>query len=396
MIFSYKAVSRDGGRVSGELNAQNKREATRVMLSRGLTVVSIEQSKSNQKVLKKRSSPEDLMLSLHEMATLLESGVSVAETIEAQSNSHYPPDLSERYLNMADEIRKGSSFSDAMKTADFPVPSYFLQLLKAGELTGNLGLSLRSGVSQFEYDMKSREDIVSALIYPLILVGSGIAAVLLIFLFVVPKFAPLVDRSSDLPLLSLLVLNGGMWFNENASIFLFFAFLSCVAGYWLFQRNDVRRGVKSFAFRIPIVGGWLDEADVAMWTAQMSTLLSGKVSLLEALDLSSVSVFSERRRSLLKEVERDIRAGEGLADSLEKADCLNTTGYNLLRSGERAGKLPEMMLSLAHLYEEASKRRMQRMLSLLEPLAIIVIGCVIGMIIIGVILAVTSANELVI
>lgn len=395
MIFSYESVNNGGSVIAGELTALTRKEALRTLQARGLTVTSIALVEDRSQTSRKRSTPEDLLLSLHEMATLLESGVSIAETIEAQSNSHYPHDLNQRYVQMADEIRKGASFSAALSAAEFALPEYFIQLVKAGELTGRLGVSLREGVTQFEYDLKSREELKSALIYPLILVASGIGAVLLIFLFVVPKFAPLVDRASDLPVLSVIVLNGGMWFNENMMLFFALTALLGAAGYAALQSLELQRKARSLLFHMPIVGGWLDESDIATWTSQMATLLTAKVSLLQALELAGQSVLSDRRRSLLIEVEKEIRAGQGLADALEQADCLTSTGYNLIRSGERAGKLPEMMRSLARLYEDAAKTRMKRMLALIEPLSIIAIGGVIGLIILGVILAITSANELV-
>ena len=230
MIFSYESVNNGGSVIAGELTALTRKEALRTLQARGLTVTSIALVEDRSQSSRKRSTPEDLLLSLHEMATLLESGVSIAETIEAQSNSHYPHDLNQRYVQMADEIRKGASFSAALSAAEFALPEYFIQLVKAGELTGRLGVSLREGVTQFEYDLKSREELKSALIYPLILVASGIGAVLLIFLFVVPKFAPLVDRASDLPVLSVIVLNGGMWFNENMMLFFALTALMGAAG----------------------------------------------------------------------------------------------------------------------------------------------------------------------
>ncbi len=104
---------------------------------------------------------------------------------------------------------------------------------------------------------------------------------------------------------------------------------------------------------------------------------------------------STRRRIELDHVLNEVKAGQGLADSLEKANALTPTGYNLIRSGERTGRLPAMMKSVADLYTEAARKRMTRMLTLIEPLAILIIGGVIGVIILGVILAITSINGLV-
>jgi len=396
MIFAYEAVNESGAPIVGELEAIDQKDALRSLFDRGLTVVNISVIGKPVSSIGAKASRQDLLLSLHEMSTLLESGVSISETLDAQTGANYPQDLKVKYQVMADEIRKGGSFSAALEAAQFDLPDYLPQLVKAGELTGDLGESLREGVNQFEYDLRTQEDLRGALIYPAVLVVSGIAAVLLIFVFVVPKLAPLVSGSNDLPFLSSMVLSAGLWFNDN--IFLFLGGSILVVGLlrWASGQPAYKGMLVNAAFRFPVVGGWLNDSDVASWTSLMATLLKAKVSLLQALDLARDSVMSNKRKTLLSQVERDIRAGQGLADSLEKARCLTESGYNLIRSGERTGRLPEMMTSVAKLYQGAAKTRMNRMMSLIEPIAILLIGGVIGVIILGVILAITSVNEVVV
>ena len=396
MIFTYEAVNESGAPMVGELEAIDQKDALRSLFERRLTVIRISVVGEPASSISRKATRQDLLLTLHEMSTLLESGVSVSETLDAQTRANYPQELKIKYQAMADEIRKGGSFSAALEVAEFDLPDYLPQLVKAGELTGDLGGSLREGLVQFEYDLRTQEEFKGALIYPAVLVISGIAAVLLIFIFVVPKFAPLVSRADDLPFLSTMVLAAGMWFNENIYLVLGVSVFLLAFFRWLSGRSIYRTRLISGAFHLPVVGGWLHDADVASWTSLMATLLKARVSLLHALDLASTSVMSDKRKILLAQVEKDIRAGQGLADSLEKARCLTESGYNLIRAGERTGRLPEMMNSVAKLYTDAAKTRMSRMMSLIEPIAILLIGGVIGVIILGVILAITSVNEVVI
>jgi len=395
MIFSYKASNSVGAMVAGELEATEKKAALRELQDKGLTVTEIFGIDANSKKSIGTATTQDLLLSLHEMATLLESGVSIAETIDAQSKANYPADLREQYQVMANEIRKCVAFADALRVASFKLPDYFSPLVEAGELTGNMAGALREGVNQFEYDLKMNEEFRSALIYPAVLVASGIGAVLLIFVFVVPKFAPLVSRSDNLPLLSKVVLSGGMFFNDHfwwvIAGLVMIAFLFSYAA----SRSKFRSGMMQLGFRLPVIGTWLNEADTASWTSLMSTLLSSRVDLLRSMELARQGMRSTRRRIELDHVLNEVKAGQGLADSLEKANALTPTGYNLIRSGERTGRLPAMMKSVADLYTEAARKRMTRMLTLIEPLAILIIGGVIGVIILGVILAITSINGLV-
>ena len=210
MIFQYEAVNSSGTIVSGELEATSLIEATRALRARNLIATQVAAASADLRPSAgKKASRRELMVSMHEMVTLLESGVSIGETIESQSHANYPEDLSRSYNLMATEIRKGKSFANALRQSGLSLPIYLYYLAEAGEMTGNLAQSLREGVQQFEYEQELAEEFRTALTYPSVLVASGIAAVILIFVFVVPKFLPMLDRAGDLPWLSEVIFTAG-------------------------------------------------------------------------------------------------------------------------------------------------------------------------------------------
>ena len=380
--------------MTGELEATSAAEAIRSLRARQLMATEVvEVEASLRPSVGKKASRQDLFVSLHEMVTLLESGVSVGETIESQSHANYPDDLSESYNRMAVEIRKGNSFAEALAASGLKLPEYIVYLAEAGELTGNLAQSLREGVQQFEYEQKLAQEFRTALTYPAVLVASGIGAVLLIFTVVVPKFLPMLARADDLPFLSELVFGAGVLFNEHYLLFFVALAALIAAGIWVLGNRHFRQVMLDALTGVPIVGAWIAETDTARWSSVMAALLVSRADLLKSLDLASQAVKGTRRRARLELVTRDIKAGEGLADSLEKAGVLTSTGYNLIRSGEKTGKLAPMMKSVARLYDEGARNRMRRVLALIEPLAILLIGGFIGTVILGVILAITSVND---
>jgi len=394
MIFQYEAVNSTGAIVTGEIEASSSGDAVRTLKQRNMMATEIvEIDDQLRPYVGKKATKQDLFVSLHEMVTLLESGVSIGETIESQSRASYPEDLSRSYQTMSAEIRKGNSFSNALKVSGLKLPDYMLYLAEAGELTGNLAHSLREGVEQFEYEQKLAREFRTALIYPAVLVLSGVAAILLIFTFVVPQFLPMLDRAEDLPWLSEVVFGAGVLFNDCYLVF--FTALAAAGGAigWAASQKAIRQAVFDFMARMPIVGIWIVETDTARWSSVMAALLVSRTDLLKALELASQAVVSTRRRARLELVTRDIRAGETLADSLENAGVLTTIGYNLIRSGEKTGKLAPMMKSLAKLYDEGARSRMEKVMALVEPIAILMIGGLIGAIILGVILAITSVND---
>jgi len=394
MHFQYEAISADGETVVGDLEANNKVAAVKKLVNQQLTAIAITETNSLiRSRVKKKSSVQERLIALHELATLLESGVGIADAIESQSCADYPVDLHVAFSIISTELKRGASFSESLRETELQLPEYVHQLVQAGEMTGNLGGSLRNAVNQMEYDQKLNGEFKSALIYPSILVVSGIMAVMLVFIFVVPKFASLVEKNDDLPFLAVIVLKGGIWFNEYSWWLAGFIVVVTAVLINAFKEPAFRQKALDFMSRLPLIGVWIGETDTAKWSAVMAALLSSKVELLSALELARMGVSTSARREKHSRVIVAIRGGKALADSLEEAQVLTPTGYNLVRVGEKAGKLPEMMRSLAKLYDESSRNRMKTVLALIEPLAILIIGTVIGVIILGVILAITSVND---
>jgi len=394
MQFRYEAVSAEGATVVGDLEADNKIAAVKKLEYQQLTAIDLKESSALQRSgRKKKASSQEKLIALHELATLLESGVGIADAIESQSCADYAVDLHSAFLSIGTDLKRGSSFSESLRGSGFLLPEYVFQLVQAGEITGKLGASLRNAVNQMEYDQKLAGEFKAALIYPSILVVSGILAVMLVFVFVVPKFASLVEKNDDLPLLAEIVLKGGIWFNEYSWWLAGFIGLSIVLVVTLFKEPAIRQRALDIMSGLPLLGAWIGETDTAKWSAIMGALLTSKVELLAALELARIGVSTSARREKHGRVIVSIRGGKSLADSLEEAQVLTPTGYNLVRVGEKAGKLPEMMKSLAKLYDESGRNRMQTVLALIEPIAILTIGSLIGVIILGVILAITSVND---
>ncbi len=393
MNYAYEAINSLGATVPGELEAASEAELVRRLQMQQLVVTDIRPARESSSGLARKATKKDLLVSFHEMTTLLESGVSIADTLESQSHATYPESLLRQYRQMSVSIRRGQSFAEALAGADFDLPSYFHHLAKAGELTGNLSASLREAVDQFEYELQLSRDLKSALMYPAILVIASLSAVMLIFVFVVPKFAPLLERSDNLPILSKIVMETGLWVNENMLMMLIIAGMIAAMLFFTVSNRKFREAMLGIMDRVPLIGRWLAETETTKWSSVMSALLSSKVDLVTALELSVQSLRNKRRRLEVVSVIADVKGGMSLGDSLEKTTVLTATALNLIRAGEKTAKLPEMMRSAAKLCDEASRVRMQRVLILIEPLAVLTMGGVVGLIIVSVILGITSVNE---
>ncbi|HBK56277.1 MAG TPA: type II secretion system F family protein [Xanthomonadales bacterium] len=393
--FRYEALNAEGIAFTGALRADSERGAARALERRGLTVVDLRLGDGDGKVQRRgRLTETDLILAVQELATLLNSGVSVAEAVAAQAESVHHPRIVEAFSGMSRQLQRGQGFSAALAAAGLPLPEYVMQLARAGEVTGELGRALADAGSQMEYEHGLRTEMRNALIYPSVLVLAGTGAVALMFLYVVPKFASLLERAEDLPFLAWAVLGLGMWTSRNG-LWALLAAAAAATGLVLWLRDrEARAALVDRLARLPVIGAWLVESDTARWAKVLGALLGNRVPLLQALELARAGMQLPHRRARMGEVARAVRGGGSLADALEDHDALTATGYNLVRVGERSGKLAPMLESLARLYERSGRDRMKRVLILIEPIAILVIGGLIGVIILGVILAITSVNDL--
>ena len=394
--FDYEIVDSSGQGSQGRVEAASRADAVRQLSRDGQTVVAVDEHRAPALGGWRRGlRAQDVAVAFNELATLLESGVALGDAVTAQARGTHHPRLAAAFEGMGRDLMRGHSYLEVLRDSALPLPDYVYQLVEAGELRGHLAEALRGAVQQMEYDLRVASDIRGALAYPSILIVAGIAAVLFVFTFVVPQFSNLLESGADLPLLASAVLGTGVWFNANVWLVAGVAAAAVAVGVTLMRRDGFRRKLADAVAVLPLVRGWFSEVDTAKWASVMGAMLESRVELMDALGLATRSVRISRRKDMLDRAADDVRSGVALSAALEKQDALTPTGYNLIRVGEQSGRLAEMMRALAKLYEENSARRMRRVLTFIEPAAILLIGGFLGTIMIGIILAITSVNEIV-
>lgn len=396
MEFQYQVANAQGQVLTGQISAADEREALRLLQQQNLVPISITSNTpvSSAQSSSKKASNQDKTLAIQELTTLLIAGVPLAESVESIGSAHAGTAVGAAFTTALAALRRGEGFSAALRETDLEFPVYLYQLAAAGELTGKLGQSLQTAVAQMAYEERMRQEMRNALTYPAILVSSGIAATLLVFIVVVPKFANLLKgNTANIPLLSRWVIGTGMFVQANL-LWVGLAVFALVMGTVMaFRSPALRARVYEALVRVPILGSWIADTEMGRWASMLGALLENRVAIMTAMELSSNGVGISRLRNSLQQVTRDVRGGSRLADALATNRTLGPTGINLVRVGERTGELAPMLRALATLYENAGRDRMKRFLLLLEPIAIIVIGSVIGVIMVAIMLAVTSLND---
>lgn len=395
--FTYSALSSLGQSVSGELIAEHERAALRELKRRGLTPLSLAiAARARRQLLSwtRQPSAENHIRLANELAVLVEAGVSLSEAIDIASRSPVYNIFGDALGGLGRDLRRGISVPDAVRANITTFPVYVYQLLEAGNQTGMLTGALKDASLQMQFDERVRKDIRNALIYPMFLIAMGMTATLFIFLFVVPRFAGMMKgRLQSMPPFSRGIFLAGMFLRDNIVSVAGLGVVLIAALVLLFRRPSVRARLRELAVRLPVLGIMLVEAEAGRWTGMLATLLQNRVPLVQSLSLARESLVLESFKAQLTQVERAVRGGSGLGAALADYRIFDESLVNLINVGERSGRLADMLKSAAHLAEQKGRDRIKRLMALLEPVSILVIGCMIGVIVISLFTAITSINN---
>lgn len=397
--FHYQATDGKNAVVKGVLTVADEKEAMSQLQKRGLLVFQLKEAPAARSIRfsqPKRAGRDALLVVLQELATLLDAGVTLADGVENVARGYAESPLGVAFTKIYGQLRGGVAFSTALIDADLRLPNYVVELCKAGESTGKLAGSLRAAAEQLEMEQNFQREARNALIYPLVLVVSGFLATLLVFVFVVPKFANiLTNPKADIPMLSVWVLATGMWLTKNKLLLGTLLAGGAGAAYLLLRQEKTQQNLWNWAANLPLIGSWIMHTEMARWSSMFSVLLLNHVSILEALGHAQNALRGDAWRHKASLILTDVRGGKTLAESLQLHQFIDATGVNLVRVGERSGALGKTTASLAAMHRTHSQQQMRQFLILLEPVTILLVSVVLGGIMISVMLAITSLTNVI-
>lgn len=395
--FDYQALDNGGHVVKGSVVAASERHALRTIEAQGLAPLKVFPSRAavhSRQFFQRPPQTQEILLSLKQLALLLTSGVPMIRAIETLKQQNLHPVISSGFADLERRLRSGQAFTTALPVSLPILPSYVTQLAAAGEAIGRLGEALSDAVTQMSYEHQVRQDIRNALTYPAVLIGAGVTAVIFIFIVVVPRFSSMLAQSkTPLPWISSVVLNTGMFLNANRLLVFIIAAAFAALIVWALKNKAFMSALRERAAKLPLLGAWLLESDLARWAMMLGTMFANGVELTKALDLARDTVSLPSLRMRLDQVSKMVRAGKSLSTAMAEQRAFTDTAISLVQVGEESGHIDDMLRSLAKLYDDSGRQRMKRFLILLEPAAILFIGIVVGGIVAAIMLAITSINQ---
>jgi general secretion pathway protein F len=388
------------------LVAGHERDAVAQLHARGLRLLALK-SKHDRNAsaaiaapaadIRRVPSSAEVNLAMEEMAVLLEAGVPLADAVANLARGRSTAALGPVLERMLQNLRGGRTLSACFESEqrNLSIPAHSLHLIRAGEETGQLAQAIRAVADQLASDEEFGKEVTNALTYPAVLVCSGIAATALVFVFVVPKFASVLNNpKADLPVLSQWILQAGLWLGQHRLESVIALIVFVAVGLAALRQPGVRSELRQAFSVIPGIGAVLVQIDVARWASMLSVLLKNKVPMVDALRHAQGALSLREKAASAQRVLVDVRTGTSLSEACGKHQLLDPIGQNLIRVGEQSGKLSDTVTTLAALERRAVQQKMRRLLILLEPITILAISVVLGGVMISIMLAITSLSNL--
>lgn len=393
--FRYRGIKADGSAVEGRISASTRQDAILELAAQRINPYEVNADDgSRRRFVRRRARPADRQRLIRQLAMLVKAGSPLLTSVDTLLEDEPCEELSTKIRAVKSNLKAGGRLSIAINEHLPELPDYVARLVELGEATGSLPERLSESASQMERDQAAADEVRNALAYPAFLACAGLIAVMLIFSFVVPRFAALLDQSgSDLPVLSQIVLQTGIFFNQN-SLLIMGVIIALIAGaFRAAQTPRVRKQFVSALFRVPVASGFLKAVDTARWARVVGASLVAGSNLLDAMALAERGIMSDRKRAGLSLARKAVRSGEPLEEALRTHTDFEAMTLNLVRTGRLSGALDEMLLFIAETEEAEARNRAKRLTALAEPLAIVFIAGIIGLIVISLVLAMSSLYD---
>ncbi len=399
--FKYTARNAEGNLVQGVIEASGQDEVIGKLQEKGLIVTSVAEETVRQDLTRKakrrhkKIKLDDLILMGRQLATLLGAGLTLLRSLDLIANQ-VESDLLYSVVNeVKKDIRGGLSFRDALAKHPKVFSSYWLNLVETGESSGKLPSTLAQLADFLELQAMFQRKIVSALIYPALLMLVAVGAIAIFLLRVIPTFESIFgDFDMELPALTAIVIKISEFIRHR---FLFIGAISVVGGYLSYryiQTDSGRSRYDRLKLHFPLIGPLNHMRLTARFARGLATLIVSGVPLLYGIEIMGRTAGNVIMKEALEKVKVGVRDGKTLAGPLEQSGIFSSMVVQMVHVGEETGELSNMLDKVAAYYEQQVDVMVTRMVSLFEPIMIVFMGAVIGVLVLAMFLPIFNMAQL--
>ncbi len=394
--FKYRILAKGSAVIEGKKASVSKGELIDSLKKSGHIVLKVEEVDGSRAsgIFSDRSAKKATVFFTQELGILLDSGISLDRSLTILSDAQEDKKFKGMILDILEEVKGGKSLAGSLSLFPNIFSGVYVNMVRAGEESGVLPKVLERLGTFMEKVQRIKSEITSSLIYPLFLVVAGILSVAALILIVMPRFTKVFEEVGiALPLSTQVMISFSNILTSYGWVFV----IVLIGGYFLLKSLRKKTGVQASIDKkklgIPILGNILWRIEVSRFARTLGTLLENGVSLLKSIDISRGVLSNSFLSDIIDEAKSDIKAGKGLTTPLSARSFFPGIAQHLLAVGEETGKLDEMLIKVADTMDTDIEQRIKRLISLVEPALILIMGCGIGAVVISMLSAIFSINE---
>ncbi|MEO5711869.1 MAG: type II secretion system F family protein [Luteolibacter sp.] len=406
--FQYSALDAKGEQTTGTVAAATEAEAIQQLRGKGLYPTQINEEgkgkkgkaapaksavkgKAKGKPVAKgqtggRIKPKSLMIFTRQLATLIDSGLPLLRSLTVLEKQEPNPVLRATVAALAENVQGGSTFSESLAQHPKIFNKLYVNMVKAGELGGVLEIVLNRLAEYQEKAQKLKNKIVSAMVYPVIVMFIAVAILVFLMIFIVPKFKEMFSSTDQqLPLISQIVFGMSEFFLHQTIpyvpnvLFVFIAFIVCVFLFNMWGGTaGGRKTIDNLKLHMPILGDIQRKSAVSRFSRTLGTLVTSGVPILQALNITRDTAGNVVISNAIEKVHEAVKEGETIVTPLQASGVFPNMVISMVDVGEETGQLPEMLLKVADVYDDEVDNAVTALTSILEPIMIVILALIVG------------------
>jgi type IV pilus assembly protein PilC len=387
--FAYVAVDKTGKQKKGSMEAANTEKVKYLLRSEGMIPLNV----TEQSILTKdinisigaSVNSRDLSVFCRQFASMIQAGITIIDTLGMLSDQVENKTLRKAIKEVKINIEKGETLSDSLRIHNKVFPSILINMVEAGEISGNLEISLKRMAEHFEKDAKLRSMIKKTMIYPIIVSIVAVGVIIVMLTIVIPSFSSMFETlGTDMPAITLAVISASNFLRSYWFIVLGVLFV-IIAGFIYYKNTSYGKlFLGKITLRIPLLGKLIVKTYSSRFARTMSTLTSAGISTIDAMEMTAKTIDNALFKNALNEAKAEIERGVPLSIPIKECGLFPPMVFHMIRIGEETGNVEEMLHKLADYYDEEVEIATQSFMAALEPIIIVVLALIVGLLIISV------------
>ena len=391
MIFKYKAVDDKGVNKEGEIDAPNQDAAISGLQRRGLIIVSIKGEEGSKNILRRslfgKVPKKDVVILSRQISTLFEAQVSALKAFTMLSSNVENELLGRKLTQVCDDLQAGISISGALSKHPDVFSDFYVNMVKAGEETGKLNQTFAYLADYLDRQYALTSKTKNALIYPIFVIFTFFAVMILMFVVVIPKLSAIIlDSGQEVPFFTKVVIGISNLFVNYGFIMIIFVVL---LGIWLWRLSVTEKGkayIDRMRLSIPAVGNLYKKLYLSRISDNLNTMLTSGIPIVRSIDITSEVVGSRVYKKILKDVAEGVKSGQSLSIAFEKHQEVPGILVQMVKVGEETGSLGAILKTLADFYKREVDDAIDTLVGLIEPVMIVVLGLGVGLLLVSVLM----------